>query len=58
MPPPEPELPETRERQCPACESEAIMPLGHIVAADGLIRVLHRCEACGIVFWFVRKPII
>jgi hypothetical protein len=58
MPSPEAELPETRERRCPACQSEAIPPVGYVVAGDGLIRVQHRCEACAIVFWFVRKPLI
>jgi len=29
-----------------------------VLAVDGLIKAQHRCEACGIVFWFVRKPII
>ena len=47
MPPPEAELPETRERRCPACASEAITPANHVVAEDGLIKVEHRCEACG-----------
>ena len=59
MQPPKPALPETRERgACPACRSERIAPAGHVVAEGGLIRVEHRCEACGIAFWFVRKPII
>ena len=58
MPPPAVELPETRERRCPACQSEEIAPVGHVVAGDGLIRVQHRCETCGAAFWFVRKPII
>jgi hypothetical protein len=35
MPPPEPELPETRERRCPGCQSEEIAPVGHVVAGDG-----------------------
>jgi hypothetical protein len=58
MPAPKPELPETRERRCPACHSEEIMPVGHVVAGEGLIRVEHRCETCGIGFWFVRKPLV
>jgi predicted Zn-ribbon and HTH transcriptional regulator len=58
MPSPESKLPETRERRCPACQSEDIAPVGHVVAGDGLIRVQHRCEACGIAFRFVRKPLI
>jgi transposase-like protein len=58
MPPPEPELPETRERPCPACQSEEIAPVGHVVAGDRLVKVRHRCESCGIGFWFVRKPLV
>ena len=58
MPSPEPKLPETRERRCPACQSEAIAPVGHIIAGDGLIKVEHRCEACGVRFLFVRKPLV
>jgi hypothetical protein len=57
MPAPEPELPETRERRCPACHSE-IMPVGHVVAGEGLIRVEHRCQTCGLGFCFVRKPLV
>ena len=53
----ESELPETRERRCPACQSDAIASVGHVVAEDGWIKVEHRCEACGIRFRFVRKPI-
>ena len=55
---PQAELPETRERRCPACQSEAIAPVGHVEAAGGLIKLQHRCEACGKAFFFVRKPII
>jgi hypothetical protein len=39
MPSPEAKLPETRERCCPACQSERILPVGHVEAADGGIRV-------------------
>ena len=51
------ELPETRERRCPACQSEAIAPAGRVLAADGLIKVKHQCETCGAAFFFVRKPL-
>jgi uncharacterized protein (DUF983 family) len=54
---PREELPETRERRCPACQSEQITPVGHVEAAHGLIKVKHRCEACGTAFLFVRKPL-
>jgi hypothetical protein len=58
MPSLEPELPETRERgACPVCQSERIAPVGHVMASGGMIKVEHRCEACGRAFWFVRKPI-
>ena len=58
MPSSETELPETRERRCPVCHSEAIAPAGHVHASGGMIHVEHRCEACGIAFVFVRKAII
>ena len=58
MPPTEPELPETRERQCPACRSERVEPTGHVSASGGMIHVEHRCKACGIAFVFLRKAII
>jgi DNA-directed RNA polymerase subunit RPC12/RpoP len=58
MPSSESKLPETRERRCPACHSKAIALVGHVEAADGLIKVQHRCEACGQTFFFVRKPLI
>jgi len=31
---------------------------GHIIAGDGLIKVEPRCEACGVRFLFVRKPLV
>ena len=57
MVPVEPELPETRERRCPCCRSERIAPVGHVLAADGMIKAQHRCVTCGTVFLFVRKAI-
>jgi hypothetical protein len=54
---PESEPPETRERQCPACQSEEIMRVGHVLAGDEIIKVEHRCESCGVTFFFVRKPL-
>jgi hypothetical protein len=54
MPSPEPELPETRARRCPSCQSQQIEPVSHVTALSGMIKVEHRCEACGILFWFVR----
>lgn len=54
MPLPEPELPETRARRCPACQSQQIEPVSHVTALSGVIKVEHRCEACGALFWFVR----
>ena len=35
MPPPEAELPETREGQCPTCQSEEIVPVDQ--GATGMI---------------------
>jgi uncharacterized protein (DUF983 family) len=52
---PEPALPETWERRCPACQSERIVHAGRVTAGEGMIRVVHQCEACGTAFWFVRK---
>jgi hypothetical protein len=54
---PTPELPETRERHCPICRSGKTTPIGHVLAADGMIKVEHRCETCGVAFFFVRKPL-
>ena len=54
---PEHPLPETDERRCPASRSHRIAPVGHVLIADGLMKVEHRCEICGIGFFFVRKPL-
>ena len=32
---PDPVLPETGERQCPACQSEKIVHAGHVVGGGG-----------------------
>ena len=53
----EPELPETRERPCPSCQSEWIVYAGRIIGVGGMIKVEGRCEACGTAFWFVRERI-
>ena len=59
MPPPEPALPETRERPCPSCASERmIQPVSHVAASEGMIKVEYRCEACGTTFFVVRKAIV
>ena len=58
MPPPEPELPETRARRCPACASERIVPVSHVTAGSGVIKVEYRCEGCGTAFFVVRKAIV
>jgi hypothetical protein len=57
MPLPEPALPEVNERHCPSCRSDRIAPVGHVIASGGMIKVEHRCEACGTAFLFVRKAI-
>jgi transcriptional regulator NrdR family protein len=54
MPPPEPALPETRERRCPACQSQRVTPMGRVLATDTAIKSKHWCEACGTAFWLVR----
>jgi hypothetical protein len=56
--PPEVELSETRERHCPICQSGEVTPMGHVLAAERLIKVEHRCETCGAAFFFVRKPLV
>ena len=48
-------LPETRERRCPSCQSEQVLYAGQVFGAGGLIKVEHRCEACGTAFLFVRE---
>ena len=53
----EPELPETRERPCPSCQSEWIVYAGRIIGVGGMIKVEGRCDACGTAFWFVRERI-
>jgi predicted Zn-ribbon and HTH transcriptional regulator len=55
MPPPAPTLPETDESRCPACRSEQIAPVGHVIAGGGLIKSEQRCETCGTAFFLVRK---
>jgi uncharacterized protein (DUF983 family) len=55
MPPPDAPLPETRERRCPACRSERITPVVHVIGVETVVKVEHRCEACGTAFWFVRE---
>jgi hypothetical protein len=45
------------ERRCPACLGEQVAPVGRVLAANGLIRVEHRCAACRTWFLFVRKLI-
>jgi hypothetical protein len=46
---------ETRERRCPFCRSHSVQPHVRIVAIDGLLKLDHRCDACGGVFVFVRQ---
>ena len=48
-------LPQARERRCPACLGEQVASVGRVLAADGLLHVEHRCEACRTGFFFVRK---
>lgn len=53
--PPEPALPETGERRCPACQSERTVQEGRVEATGKIIKSERRCEACGTAFLFVRK---
>jgi hypothetical protein len=55
--PPEAELSGTHERHCPICRSGKVTPVGHVLAAGGMIKVEHRCAACGIAFFCVRAPL-
>ncbi len=57
MPPPAPALLETNEPRCPACQSHRIAPVGHVLAAGGLIKLEQRCEACGTAFFLVHKAV-
>jgi hypothetical protein len=50
-------LPETRERRCPACQSERVVHAGRVIGGGGLIKSEYRCEACGTAFWFVRTRV-
>jgi hypothetical protein len=52
---PEAKRPETIECRCPSCRSERVMPVGHVLATDGLIKLEQRCEVCGTTFFLVRK---
>jgi predicted Zn-ribbon and HTH transcriptional regulator len=59
MPAPEPAVPETNERRCPRCQSDALEPPGRVIAASdagGVVKVEHRCQSCGLVFLFALKP--
>lgn len=47
----------TKERRCPACQSEHVKRAGHFIAASGMIKSEHRCEGCGAAFWFARERI-
>jgi DNA-directed RNA polymerase subunit RPC12/RpoP len=52
---PESELPETRERRCPACQSERIVNAGNVAFEGMMVKSEHRCAVCGSAFWFVRR---
>jgi hypothetical protein len=46
-------LPEARERQCPACQSEQIGHAGLGFVSGRVIKTVSVCEACGCAFWLV-----
>ena len=48
------EVPETRERRCPACHGERIVSARSVTAAGGAIKVAYRCEGCGRAFYIAR----
>lgn len=50
MPSPEPALPATHERRCPACQGQRIAPMGRVLASDAGVKEKHWCEACGTAF--------
>jgi C4-type Zn-finger protein len=51
-------LVETTERQCPACKSRLVAPIGQITAVFGVIKSQHQCEACEHRFVFVRTSLL
>ena len=51
---PESKLPETRERRCPGCASEAITPANHLRAIHTMIKEEFLCGACRNAFWIVQ----
>jgi hypothetical protein len=55
MPSPALALPETDQPRCSSCRSHRIGPVGHVLAAGGLIKSEQRCEVCGTAFFLVRK---
>ena len=50
----ESDIPETRERRCPACHTDRIASDRTATAAGGSIKVAYRCEACGRSFYIAR----
>ena len=56
FPPPMSTPAETKDPRCPRCASDAIEPLGRVSTEGGLIKVDHRCLACGERFSVVREP--
>jgi hypothetical protein len=55
--PPEPALPESRERRCPYCKSDRIAPGGRITAGAGRIALELRCAVCGLAFVILGNPL-
>jgi transcriptional regulator NrdR family protein len=45
---------ETLVRRCPYCQSDAVMPLGRVVADRAAIRCDYQCDACSKKFVFLR----
>ena len=45
---------ETRVRRCPYCRSDAVMPLGRVVADSEAVRCDYQCRECSKEFVFLR----
>lgn len=51
------DLPETRERRCPCCQSDLVKHSGRIHADNGLVKSEYHCNRCERPFLLVRRQI-
>jgi DNA-directed RNA polymerase subunit RPC12/RpoP len=58
LPPLKPALRETRERRCPYCRGDAVVPAGYVIGVGGMIKVEYRCTVCETAFLVVREALI